>query len=231
MEVHSFDQLIDAVLARKAAFLVTFAVVFLLSYGVLAWVDFLPEPVQRTSDTEATTPLPHATSTLPILVTEEPVIVAPVEPIYPTELLIPSLDKRLTILNPTSRSVTDLDEALLRGVVRHPDSATLEQTGTVFILGHSSYLPSVRNANFQAFNSIQNLKFGDEIIAEAPAGTFVYRVEKVYRAKASELVVPIAGDTRRLYLATCNSFGSTDDRYIVEAILVSEDLVIGAPSS
>jgi len=35
------------------------------------------------------------------------------------------------------------------------------------------------------------------------------------------VVVPIAGDTERLVLATCNSFGSVDDRHIVEAVLIS----------
>ena len=139
---------------------------------------------------------------------------------YPLSITIPAIDKTVAVLNPTSRLVADLDAALLEGVVRHPDSATLEQNGTVFILGHSSYLPAVRNKNFQAFNGIQDLKWGDTITISSTDGDYVYRVDKVYRAKAGEVVVPIAGPKQRLYLATCNSFGSTDDRYIVEADLV-----------
>ena len=50
---------------------------------------------------------------------------------------------------------------------------------------------------------------------------YEYRVEKVYRAKAQDLTVPIAGTGNRLTLATCNSFGSVDDRYIVEAKRIS----------
>jgi len=46
---------------------------------------------------------------------------------------------------------------------------------------------------------------------------YEYRVEKVYRAEAKDVTVPIAGHGRTLTLATCNSFGSVDDRYIVEA--------------
>ena len=110
-----------------------------------------------------------------------------------------------------------MDTALLEGAVRHPDSAKLAQNGNVFILGHSSYLPTVINKNFQAFNGIQELAWGDTIEVSSGSHVYVYEVEKVFKAQASDLTVPIAGEERRLTLATCNSFGSTDDRFIVEA--------------
>ena len=137
--------------------------------------------------------------------------------VFPVSIAIKKLDKVIPILNPTSRTIADLDAALLDGVVRHPDSATLSQDGNVFILGHSSYLPNVFNKNFQAFNGIQNLEWGDIIEVFSDDMVFEYRVEKVYRVKAQDLTVPIAGSKKRLTLATCNSFGSVDDRYIVEA--------------
>jgi sortase (surface protein transpeptidase) len=46
---------------------------------------------------------------------------------------------------------------------------------------------------------------------------YEYRVEKVYRARAQDVTVPIADTGNMQTLATCNSFGSVDDRYIVEA--------------
>ncbi len=141
--------------------------------------------------------------------------------VLPVEMTFTTLNRTVTVLNPTSRAIPDLDAALLDGVVRHPDSAHLGQTGTVFLLGHSSYLPTVQNRNFQAFNGIQNLNWGDTIVLRTSEQTFTYRVDRVYRARASELVVPIAGDEYRLTLATCNSFGSIDDRFIVEAIRVA----------
>ena len=139
--------------------------------------------------------------------------------ILPEKITFDSLNRSVTVFNPNSRNVTELDNALLNGVVRHPDSATLGQNGTVFILGHSSYLPKVLNENFQAFNGIQDLKWGDLIKVEGGDEVYIYRVEKVYKAKATDTTVPIAGESQRLVLATCNSFGSTDDRYIVEAEL------------
>src|SRR3989344_2635308 len=188
MEVRSWSQLVDAILLRKVSFLVAFFVVFLLSYALLAALDFLPELVTEESKAEETE------VTTPITVTAVP---------------LASLS--------SSTEITPVEEYV---APVYPLSITLEQNGTVFILGHSSYLPVVRNKNFQALNGIQDLKWGDTITISSTDGEYVYRVDKVYRAKAGDVVVPIAGPTQRLYLATCNSFGSQDDRYIVEADLV-----------
>jgi sortase (surface protein transpeptidase) len=223
MVVKTWSDLVVALLARKVAFLVTFFVVFLLSYALLSWLDFLPEPIEESSQVESSIEsgvasvitATAATSTIEVVVPETPP--RPAEPLFPDTIVIDALDREVAVLNPTSRAVTDLDASLLYGVVRHPDSATLEQPGTVFVLGHSSYLPTVLNRNFQAFNGIQNLEFGDTIRLQSGGVEFVYRVERVYRARAQDVTVPIAGDTQRLVLATCNSFGSVDDRYIVEA--------------
>jgi LPXTG-site transpeptidase (sortase) family protein len=231
MTVNSWSDILDALLLRKVSFLVSFFVVFLLSYAFLAWIDFLPEMVEKKSDQEKVEE--NINVSIVETQTEEgrkteknqnegnsSLSVSPTEAVLPIKMNIPALERSVTVLNPDSRNIADLDAALLSGVVRHPDSASLNQDGTVFLLGHSSYLPVVRNKNFQAFNGIQNLKWGDLIILDAAEGQFVYKVDKVYRAKAQDVTVPIAGPTKRLYLATCNSFGSTDDRYIVEAEFV-----------
>ncbi len=223
MEVRTFSDLIEALWVRKVSFLVTFFVIFLCTYGLLAWLDFLPEPVVEPAaaiqsetgvlDVDAVTASSAAVA--------QPVapVTIPRIPLQPDTIIIDRFERSVPVLNPTSRTVADLDAALLYGVVRHPDSATMERSGTVFILGHSSYLPTVLNPNFQAFNGIQSLQFGDTIRLQSGETEYVYRVNRVYRAKAQEVTVPIAGDTQRLVLATCNSFGSADDRYIVEADL------------
>lgn len=225
MKITNWHQFINAILLRKVSFAVAFFCVFLISYAVLAWADFLPEPVvSSTTQTESTAEAGVATALLAAesKPTPEPeyVITPEVAPQLPDTIIIDKLDRTIQVLNPTSRAIADLDAALLYGVVRHPDSATLNQAGTVFILGHSSYLPTVLNHNFQAFNGIQNLRFGDMIKVQSGTTEYEYRVDKVYRAKTADVIVPIAGDSQRLVLATCNSFGSKDDRYIVEAELI-----------
>ncbi|MCA9354205.1 MAG: sortase [Candidatus Kaiserbacteria bacterium] len=234
------NALFDQIWAKKSVFLGTFFLVFTLTYILLVAVDFIPEPpAETTMETEeatevvSVTPRAQAEETAEAEVEEvveeidEPEV-APavssesisVEGVLPMRLVIDRLEKDVTVLNPTSRTIADLDASLLEGVVRHPDSATLAQEGTVFILGHSSYLPQVFNKNFQAFNGIQNLEWGDKIKLYSEDGMYEYRVEKVYRARAQDVTVPIAGTSKTLTLATCNSFGSVDDRYIVEAKLV-----------
>lgn len=222
MKVETWSQLVDALLVRKVSFVVTFFVIFLSSYALLAWLDFLPEPQTETGAViEAVSEeVENAASSSESVPEETKPEAALLAPVFPDMVYIDALDRSVPVLNPTSRAIADLDAALLYGVVRHPDSATLEQTGTVFVLGHSSYLPSVLNPNFQAFNGIQNLKFGDTVRLKSGDQEYVYRVDRVYRARAQDVTVPIAGDLKRLVLATCNSFGSVDDRYIVEAGLL-----------
>ncbi len=144
-----------------------------------------------------------------------------VDSALPQTIIFDSLDgKKVNVLNPKSATVEALDNALLSGVVRHPDSADFAHTGTLFLLGHSSYLPNVMNKNFQAFNGIQKLKWGDTIRLRSKDMEYVYSVDRVYQAKASDAEVQIQHDEARLVLATCNSFATKDDRFIVEATLL-----------
>ena len=210
----------ERVWSKKILFFIVYFVVFTVSYLILVAIDFLPETSVDT-ETSITTEVTETKRTIGDLqvdnieVTESQSLQEAVA--VPTEIYIERLDKVITVLNPESRNIADLDTALLDGVVRHPDSAKLGQEGNVFILGHSSYLPTVFNSNFQAFNGIQNLEWGDTIEVTSDDAVYVYQVEKTFKAKAQDVTVPIAGDAKLLTLATCNSFGSVDDRYIVEA--------------
>lgn len=220
------DNFIDRIWKRKFAFLGAFFLVFTITYMFFVAIDFLPEApaapvdehIERLDEPEQSE-VSVAEEVTEVLTEEsQPTIeLAEAPAVFPVSITIPRLNKTVSVLNPQSRTIADLDEALLDGVVRHPDSATLNQEGNVFILGHSSYLPQVFNKNFQAFNGIQDLEWGDTIKVQTEDAVYSYRVEKVYRARAQDVSVPIAGAGYRLTLATCNSFGTTDDRYIVEA--------------
>lgn len=205
------DSVFDRIAERKIVFLTVFFFIFSISYLILMTFDLLPE-----SPTEAKTAEETAVYQSAPEKTELPAGVL-TEPAAPTSLYIKKLNRTVKVLNPESRAVADLDNALLSGAVRHPDSALMGQKGNVLLLGHSSYLPTVINKNFQAFNGIQNLAWGDTIELRTNDTAVVYKVEKVYKAKAEEVTVPVMGEGAQLTLATCNSFGSKDDRFIVEA--------------
>jgi LPXTG-site transpeptidase (sortase) family protein len=198
---------LERIFAHKTAFLIVFFIVFIVTYGILFALDLIPEPPEENEATEAEA------------ANEEEVIPIAVDP-YPQRMFIDALDKEVAILNPESRAIPDLDIALLSGVVRHPDSADFADEGNMFLFGHSSYLPNVFNKNFQAFNDIQKLVWGDVIRIQSSDTEYRYRVSKVYKTKASETTVALDHDSAKLTLVTCDSFGSKDERFVVEADLI-----------
>lgn len=208
--------LFRSIFARRTAFLIVFFIVFMLSYGILFAIDFIPE-TPKEDEANAT------------VVTQEqeaiPVVSVMVDP-YPQRMLIDALDKNIAILNPESRAIAELDIALLSGAVRHPDSADFAEAGNMFLFGHSSYLPTVFNKNFQAFNDIQKLVWGDVIRVQSSDTEYRYRVSKVYKTKASETDVTFDHDSPKLTLVTCDSFGSKDERFVVEAELIDTSVLI-----
>lgn len=185
-----------------------------ITYGFFFAIDFLPEK-PATKDVESTLESVVDTKTDTDTHTDESV-----DP-FPVTIIFDSFDREVQVFNPESDTVAVLDEALLKGVVRHPGSADFKNTGTIFLLGHSSYLPVVNNKNFQAFNGIQKMNFGDTIRLRSSDTEYVYSVDRVYQAKASNASVDIQHEVGKLTLATCNSFGTKEDRYILEATLVS----------
>jgi len=211
-----FDELYTQVKNEKIAFLGVFFVCVLVTYAILFAIDFIPEPKAEATAVTTEEEMEEVSEKVEAAVVPEEVELSPL----PLKIIIDRLDKEIAVHNPESRDVAILDAALLKGVVRHPDSADLVSEGNIFILGHSSYLPNVLNKNFQAFNGIQDLVWGDTIKLQSADTEYVYRVQKVYKAKAADVVVPFTPGKAMLTLATCNSFGSKDDRFVVEAALI-----------
>lgn len=249
-QANSFDELYSQIRLRKGAFLIVFAVIVTITYSFLYVIDFYPEPIGEEAVAQDTEELAVARAKDDVIeeVAEEEVdpVVEEVEEMVGNELVVTTatntteprmveaayLPRRIIfdaidgkvvpVLNPTSRTVEDLDTALLSGTVRHPDSADYSADGNVFILGHSSYLPNVFNKNFQAFNGIQNMTWGDRIRVQTDTTEYTYRVQEVYKGKAEDLFIPNTPGEARLTLATCNSFGAKEDRFIVEAVLIDQ---------
>lgn len=211
-----FSKLLNEILPRSGAFLAVFFVVMTLGYSFLYFVDFVPEPVTSEVKPLVTTP------SSPEVIAEQPVIPSENADPLPISITIDALDRTVVVLNPTSNVISELDNALLKGAIRHPDSDDLASTGNILILGHSSYLKNVFNKNFQAFNGIQNLNWGDTIRVKSGDTEYIYKVDRVYKAEASEVNVKTGGNEHKLTLVTCNSFGAKEDRFIVEATLSSK---------
>jgi LPXTG-site transpeptidase (sortase) family protein len=207
---------------ERIVFSLVFVGVFCLTYGFFFVIDFLPEKPDASNERDTIVAIEEVASNEEITALaeepdSEPVAIDPL----PIRIIFDSLEEReVAVINPESRSVDALDTALLSGVVRHPDSADFERVGTIFLFGHSSYLPNVINKNFQAFNGIQKLTWGDTIRLHSSDTEYVYRVDRVYEASADDAEVKIESGKAKLTLVTCDSFGSKSDRFIVEASLI-----------
>lgn len=191
-------------LANKALYGATVLGVLVITVGTAASLDLLPETVVAKQ------------AATPALIAAPPVIA---EAVLPTEIEIPSLNKKFPISNPVTTNVQALDAALLTSVVRYPTSAKLGEDGNVIIFGHSSHLPIVRNDLYKAFNDIETMQKGQEIIVRGGGYEYVYAVESIAKANAEVDIIPLVVDGKKLTIATCNSFGSKDGRFIVTAEL------------
>lgn len=221
--MNTFEHVYLNISRQKMAFFGVFFLVVLVTYAILFVLDFYPEPKAEETK-EVITAIEQSTPSeaAKIASVPEPVVSIVDEPL-PARIVIPKSDTDVSVLNPESLDMNDLDTALLDGVVRHPQSADFADTGNILIFGHSSYLPTVFNKNFQAFNGVQDLNWGDKITLYAEDNTeYTYRVNRVYKVKASETIIDNERGKAKLTIVTCNSFGSKDDRFIVEAVLVEE---------
>lgn len=135
----------------------------------------------------------------------------------PIAIRIPVIGVDTSVQNPVANDIATLDTALKEGAVRHPDSVRLGEPGRMFIFGHSSSLPVVQNQNYRALNGIGELAEGDSIFIDSREGTVEYRVDAVRLVDATEEYVTLDTTGYSLTLSTCNSFGSRQERFVVEA--------------
>ncbi len=195
---------------RKWIFLGIFAVLFLASVGVLKTLDLLPETVRVTALSSASVVASSlVAAVLPVAVSE-----------LPTKIEIPAINLVATIQNPTTTNIESLDELLLKGSVRYPTSAKLGEAGNVVLFGHSSYLPVVLNQAYKTFNGIQKLVVGDLVTVSSNGTAYTYVVRSVTKESADSAGILLSVSGRVLTLATCDSFGTKSDRFVVTADFV-----------
>ena len=149
-------------------FLVAFLVVFFLFCVILFTVDFVPESPGSTLPSSSSGDIAET------LAPAGPQQQYPIE--NPVRIQAPAVGIDALINNPSSTDANVLDNALLSGAVRYPDSGLLGSTSRMYIFGHQSYLPVVHNQAFKTFNGLQNLKVGDEIIVYSSTAAYHYHV-------------------------------------------------------
>lgn len=188
-------------------FLRAFLLVFFVTLSVFTVIGLVPEKGGESS-------APKAENGVAI----RAVSVEDVSGALPVRVVAPSVGIDTNVSSPQSRDVMVLDAALAGGAVHYPGSGSLTEDANVFIFGHSSYLPVVRNKAYQAFNGIGDLVPGDDIFVDSEHVRYSYRVSSVRKATAEEALVAFVRGERKLTLSTCDSFGSKAGRFVVEAV-------------
>lgn len=135
----------------------------------------------------------------------------------PVRIVIDAIGVDTKINNPKSTSIEAMDAALLSGVVHYPGSGDLEDHTNMFLFGHSTGFRVVQNDAFKAFNHLDTLVANDLIRVQSNSQEYLYRVTSVKETKAGEAFVEISNREKKLTLSTCDSFGSKEDRFVVEA--------------
>ena len=203
---------LEHVTQKPWEFLVLFLVVFFLLAVFLFAIDFYPESKKENVPDENQTQVAASNA-----------VQFPIE--APVRVVVSSVGIDTSVENPTSIDAQVLDNALLKGAARYPESALLGENAGVFIFGHQSGLPVVKNQAFKAFNGLQKVAPGEEIIVYSATARYHYRVVSVEHKSAADALITFGAGERTLTLSTCDSFGAKTDRYVVKAVFTSRDQV------
>jgi len=179
---------------------------FLISVALFI-IDFVPEPVTAENPKSNAANVLSAVENYPA---EEPV-----------RVVVKKIGIDTIIENPGSTDISVLDDALLSGAVRYPKSGLLGDNANLYLFGHQSGLPVVKNQAFKAFNGVQNLEAGDEITVYSNTAAYTYRVTSVKLVNAETALIPLDSGKKELTLSTCNSFGKNSERYVVTSDFIS----------
>jgi LPXTG-site transpeptidase (sortase) family protein len=202
--------IIPQIMERPVAFSVAFLAFFFIAFGFLTSVGATPDPLTATTaDTTA-----NSTNT---------VAATPDNPEAPVRVVAKDVGLDVTVVNPTTTDVDQLDQELTKGAVHYPTSAALGVNGTVLLFGHSSYLPVVYHQYYKTFDGIQNLKTGQIVSVYSGTTEYRYAVTGVRVADStdnSDNQIPLYSDNKYLTLVTCDSFAAKSNRFIVTATYV-----------
>lgn len=141
----------------------------------------------------------------------------------PQRLMIPALGVDAPIVLTENSEESVLQSALEKGVAFWPGSVSLEEKGTMVILGHSSAYPWYKGEYGSIFSLLNKLEENDEI--------FVFSAEKkyVYRVIGKEINLPENLNIEKqekepiLYLLSCWPVKTNWKRIAVKAVSIDKN--------
>jgi LPXTG-site transpeptidase (sortase) family protein len=184
-------------------------------YFLLYGIGFVPQTFQYRSAQSAQAQTATTTATKPNIDSLESTPARPKHEL-PKEVTIPSVGIDTEINNPASRQIGILNSYLDRGAVRYPQSGH-PGNGNLFLFGHSTSHDTVWNQAYKTFNGLEDVSVGEKIIVRTDTGNYHYRITSREIKENSDAYVPLEVDKDMLTISTCDSFGSKEDRVVVQA--------------
>lgn len=203
-----------------AVFVAATIVIFVLSLSAFASIGFVPDYIDGTAPHAEATAI-DTTVSAPVSLSNEHSAEVSASAEFPTRLVIPSIELDLAVQNPATQNIDALDALLVNGPARYSGSAQLGEIGTMIIFAHSSRLPIVHNQMYKAFNRVSELTAGDTIIVESDTKKYLYRVDTLSKADATDTRIDMSAALgTRLVLVTCDTLTGKSARFVLEAQLI-----------
>lgn len=149
---------------------------------------------------------------------------------YENRIVIPKIWKNIPLVevqNKTVQNVKELEDVfmkeLVNWIVRYPWSARPGEVGNSFIFWHSSNFPWLEWRYNDVFALLDNVVFGDEIIAYYWQKKYTYKIKEKKVIKPGDIsVLKRNNDISEISLMTCWPVWTTLNRMIVVWELVKE---------
>lgn len=149
---------------------------------------------------------------------------------YENRIVIPKIWKNIPLIevqNKTVQNVKELEDVfmkeLVNWIVRYPWSARPGEVGNSFIFWHSSNFPWLEWRYNDVFALLDNVVFGDEIIAYYWQKKYTYKIKEKKVIKPGDVsVLKRNNDISEISLMTCWPVWTTLNRMIVVWELVKE---------
>lgn len=152
------------------------------------------------------------------------------------ELSIPTIGVRTSVYVPSRRYWDTQQWELLEeqmqvglsyGAVVYPHSVQPGRRGNILVAGHSS--PPDNRAKANGYGSLLSrapeLEVGDEIIVNTSTVALHYRIDSIEIVSADETAILLQQSERsQLKLITCYPVGTTRERFVATATLVSDTM-------
>jgi LPXTG-site transpeptidase (sortase) family protein len=204
--------------------LVIFTILF-LSIMIFANWDAVANEVRYTT-TAKTIPTPTPSSTPTVATPPTP---APID--EPAHIIIDKIkvDSPIQWNIPVDATV----DALNHGVAHLDGSANLGEIGNLFLTGHSSDYYWKKNPYAAIFSLLPKLAIGDTFMIRENGSEYIYRVNETKIVNPNQVEVAAPTTNSIATLMTCYPIGSTRQRFIVRADLISNPALTDkkAPSS